>query len=138
MTLLDTNVLIYASDAGAEHHSWANDIITDAVDSTGAGLNPVSLAELCVGVEDSDPMLAWVHASGIVLLDMPSSAALQAARAYRTYRERRQRQSGQIAPMTPLPDFFIGAHAETLGYSLATADASRFGTYSPTVPLITP
>ena len=138
MTLLDTNVLIYASDAGAEHHSWASDVITNAVDSTGACLNPVSLAELCVGVEDPNPMLAWIHASGIVLVDMPSLAALQAARAYRTYRERRQRQSGLGAPMTPLPDFFIGAHAETMDYSLATADASRFATYFPGVALITP
>ena len=138
MTLLDTNVLIYASDAGAEHHSWASDVITNAVDSTGACLNPVSLAELCVGVEDPNPMLAWIHASGMVLLDMPSLAALRAARAYRTYRERRRRQSGQFAPMTPLPDFFIGAHAETMDYSLATADASRFASYFPSVRLITP
>ena len=138
MTLLDTNVLIYASDADTDHHSWAGDIITDAVDSTGAGLDPVSLAELCVGVEAPDPMLAWIQVSGIILLDMPSLAALQAARAYRTYRERRQRQSGKLAPLTPLPDFFIGAHAEVMGYSLATADASRFRTYFPSVRLILP
>jgi len=37
-----------------------------------------------------------------------------------------------------LPDCFIGAHAEVMGYSLATADASRFRTYFPKVPLITP
>ena len=128
MTLLDTNVLIYASEAGTDHHSWAADVITHAVESAGAGLNPVSLAELCVGVESPDPMLAWIQVSGISLLDMPSVAALRAAHAYRTYRERRQRQSGRLAPMTPLPDFFIGAHAEVMGYSLATADASRFQT----------
>ena len=138
MTLLGTNVLIYASDAGTDHHSWAGDIITNAVDSAGAGLNPVSLAELCVGVEAPDPMLAWIQVSGIILLDMPSLAALQAAHAYRTYRQRRQRQSGKLAPMTPLPDFFIGAHAEVMGYSLATADASRFRTYFPSVRLILP
>ncbi len=83
-------------------------------------------------------MVAKIRAWGIDILDIPGSAALLSARAYRTYRERRRRQSALDSPTTPLPDFFIGAHAEVMGYSLATADTARFTTYFPVVPLITP
>lgn len=38
----------------------------------------------------------------------------------------------------PLPDFFIGAHAEVEGLTLITRDAARFQTYFPNVKLIVP
>ena len=138
MILLDSNVLIYASEPGARYRSWATDVIVDAVSAAGAAVNAVSLAEICVGAEDPDLVIAEIRAWGIEILDIPASAAVLSARAYRAYRERRRRQSARNAPTTPLPDFFIGAHAEVMGYSLATADTSRFATYFPQVPLITP
>ena len=113
-------------------------VIAEAVSSTGAALNAVSLAELCVGAQDPSLVVTRIRAWGIEVLDVASSAALLSARAYRTYRARRRRQSGLDAPAIPLPDFFIGAHAEVMGSSQATADTSRFATYFPAVPLITP
>jgi len=38
----------------------------------------------------------------------------------------------------PLPDFFIGAHAQIMGWQLATADEGRFQTYFPSVALMMP
>lgn len=38
----------------------------------------------------------------------------------------------------PLPDFYIGAHAEVEGHTLVTRDAARYRTYFPGVRLITP
>ena len=38
----------------------------------------------------------------------------------------------------PLPDFFIGAQAQILGWPLATADVDRFRSYFPKVRLHTP
>jgi hypothetical protein len=37
-----------------------------------------------------------------------------------------------------LPDFYIGAHAAVSGYPILTRDIGRFGSYFPTVRLITP
>lgn len=42
------------------------------------------------------------------------------------------------APALPPPDFFIGARAQVLGWSLATAGENRFKTYFPAVSLIAP
>ena len=39
---------------------------------------------------------------------------------------------------SPLPDFYIGAHAEAEGLTLVTRDAARYRTYFPQVKLIAP
>jgi predicted nucleic acid-binding protein len=39
---------------------------------------------------------------------------------------------------SPLPDFYIGAHAEAEGLTLVTRDAARYRTYFPTVAVIAP
>jgi predicted nucleic acid-binding protein len=38
----------------------------------------------------------------------------------------------------PLPDFFIGAQAEVMGWKIATRDTERFKKYFPKVPLLKP
>ena len=38
----------------------------------------------------------------------------------------------------PLPDFYIGAHAQSAGLALLTRDAKRYSTYFPKVTLISP
>ena len=60
------------------------------------------------------------------------------ARAYTRYRSARRRSGGGQAPRTPLPDFFIGAHAELLGWKLATRDTERYRLYFPKVELLEP
>ena len=39
---------------------------------------------------------------------------------------------------SPLPDFFIGAHAEVEGLTLLTRGAARYRTYFPKLKLIAP
>ena len=65
-------------------------------------------------------------------------AAPRCAQAYASYLESRRPQSAPIAPKSPLPDFFIGAHAAVLNLPLATADLGRYRTYFPEVKIITP
>ena len=138
MTLLDTNVLIYASAPGSRHHDWARRIIARAASTEGASINAVCLAEICVGEEDPATAADRIRGWGIEILDVPVAAADACAEAYRRYRERRKRQSGGDSPRTPLPDFFIGAHAQIMDWTLATADASRIRTYFPNVRLTAP
>lgn len=138
MILLDTNVLIYASQPDSPFHAWARDVIVSAVANEGAALNAVSLTELCVGDGSPANVAERVRKWGIALLDVPSAAAEECAEAYRHYRGRRFRDIDRPAPTMPLPDFFIGAHAKIMGWELATTDEGRFRTYFPSVMLVMP
>ena len=138
MILLDTNVLIYASDPGSPFADWARQTISDAVAGEGAAINAVSLAEICVGDEAPATVADRIGSWGVEILDVPAAAADVCAIAFCRYRDRRASQSNGTAPSTPLPDFFIGAHAEIMSWPLATADRGRFQTYFPAVELIMP
>lgn len=138
MMLLDTNVLLYASETGSRYHHWARQTIAEAVSTEGAAINAVCLAEICVGEDDPTTTADRIRGWGVEVLDVPAAAAEVCAAAYRRYRDRRRRQSGKDSPRTPLPDFFIGAHAELMGWTLATVDTSRIRTYFPSVRLATP
>lgn len=138
MILLDTNVLIYASAHRSPFLKWARETIASGVSGDGAAVNAVSIAELCVGDAEPETVVERMRSWGVDVLDIPSVAAEPCARAYRAYRERRSAGSSREAPLLPLPDFFIGAHAQVMGWEIATADEGRFRTYFPSVTLRTP
>ena len=64
--------------------------------------------------------------------DLPYEAAFLAGKCFLEYR----RGGGEKG--SPLPDFYIGAHAAVAGYRLLTRDASRYRTYFPRLELIAP
>ena len=138
MILLDTNVLIYAFAEHSPFLEWARRTIAEGVSGEGAAVNAVSLAEICVGDAEPGSVADRLRSWGVTLLDIPAAAAEPCAKAYSEYRERRRAESGREAPALPLPDFFIGAHAQVMGWPLATADVGRFRTYFPAVALLTP
>jgi predicted nucleic acid-binding protein len=95
-------------------------------------LNPIIYAEVSVGydrIEDLDDALP----SDIFRREpLPFVAGFLAGKAYRAYRQR-----GGIRT-SPLPDFFIGAHAAVSELRLLTRDAGRYRTYFPTITVISP
>ena len=141
MKLLDTNILVYARNRKSPFHHWAIEQIIHLakLDGEGAGLSAVSVAELCAeeGVVPAD-FPREIESFGIEILDWPQAAAPRCGEAYRAYRRNRKKSSGQSAPKMPLPDFFIGAHAEWLGVDRVTNDPDRFRTHFPSIRLITP
>ena len=138
MILLDTNVLIDAFDPCAPTHGWAAALIRNGLLGNGVAINPVILAEVCVGDRTPLTVAPRLEALGVCLLDLPAAAAPRCAQAYAAYLENRRQQPAPAAPKAPLPDFFIGAHASILSLPLATADVSRYQIYFPEVQLHTP
>lgn len=138
MIVLDTNVLIDAFDPSSRLHSWASSVLRNGLLGEGVAINPVILAELCVGDLRPETVAARQESLGIVLLDLPSAASGRCAQAYAAYLENRREPDVPTAPRSPLPDCFIGAHASLLSLSLATADISRYRTYFPEIKLLIP
>lgn len=73
MTLLDTNVLIYAFDAESPLYEWAQESIAAAVSGDGAAISTISLAELCVGDADPSTVADRVRSWGVAVVDVPVS-----------------------------------------------------------------
>lgn len=65
-------------------------------------------------------------------LPLPWEAAFLAGKCFVRYR----RRSG--VRRSPLPDFYIGAHAAVAGLTLLTRDPRRYRTYFPTLEIIAP
>ena len=138
MILLDTNIIIDAHYGAGDDRVHARNLIASAVTDTGAAINCVGLAELYAGSRGGDAIEEDMRRAGIAILDIPVGAAGICGRAYRRYRLGRTRSGGGKAPSLPLPDFFIGAHAELMGWKLATRELERYRTYFPAVELIEP
>jgi predicted nucleic acid-binding protein len=132
VTLVDSNVLLDVATRDPRWEAWSADALSAAAESGVLAINPIVYAEVSVGfatVEDLDEALPpdLYLRSGL-----PYEAAFLAGKAFATYR----RRGG--AKTTPLPDFYIGAHAAIVGCRLLTRDVRRYRTYFPTVELIGP
>lgn len=131
-TLIDSNVLIDVLLGDSRWSDWSDRVLVDALEEGVVFVNQVVYSEISMGfptVEECD----WaLEAQGIERIPLPWPAAFLAGRAYMDYR----RRGG--TKRSPLPDFFIGAHAAVEGLRLLTRDTRRYQTYFPTVELIVP
>ena len=112
---------------------WSAGQLASLINSREAAINPVIHAELAPlyrNVRELD--LNLVPPSDFRRLPLPFTAGFPAARAFQAYRK----SGGQRT--APLPDFFIGTHAEAEGLVLLTRDAARYRAYFPKVKLICP
>ncbi|MEW9528793.1 type II toxin-antitoxin system VapC family toxin [Microbispora sp. NPDC049125] len=130
VTLVDSCVLLdVATDDRAD---WSARALGQALDGGRLVINPIVYAEVSTGfarIEDLDDALP---AEEFEREKIPFEAAFLAGKAFLTYR---RRGGGKTSP---LPDFFIGAHAAVRDYRLLTRDAARYRSYFPTVDLLTP
>jgi predicted nucleic acid-binding protein len=133
MVLVDTNVLLDIATRDPKWFKWSAEQLAPLIESREAAINPVIYTELAPLYRDArDLDLNLVPPSDFRRLPLPYSCAFAAARAFQAYR----RDGGTRT--APLPDFFIGAHAEAEGFTLLTRDTKRYRTYFPKVKLICP
>jgi predicted nucleic acid-binding protein len=130
-TLVDSSVLldIVAPSAWRE---WSERELALAADGGEIAINQIVYAEVAVGFRTQERLDRVLQGVGVVRLSLPWAACWRAAQAFLEYRRR-----GGTRP-TPLPDFFIGAHAAAAGTRLLTRDPARVSSYFPDVTLIAP
>ena len=132
MVLADSNVLLDIFGEDPAWSSWSKHVLRDALAIGAVGINPLIYAEISVRFEDRASLDAGLEELMLERLNLPYEAAFVAGRAFRRYR-----RAGGVRS-SPLPDFFVGAHAEVADFTVLTRDVSRFRTYFPTVRLISP
>ena len=130
--LLDANVLLDIATADATWMPWSQGQLAAAAASGPVFINPIIYAELAPAFASAGELDRWLDPGLFRRAALPYEAAWLAAQAFLQYR----RSGG--ARTAPLPDFYIGAHAEVERLTLVTRDAARYRTYFPAVMLVSP
>jgi len=128
--LVDTNVLSDVIHGDPKWEPWALDQL-----STHRGeiaINPIIFTELCCRASSKEELEQTLEPFDLDYWELPKDALFLAAQAFLLYRQRGGTKT------SPLPDFFIGAHAAVLGIPILTRDVARYRTYFPEVELIAP
>ena len=132
MNLFDTNVLLDIATADPTWLAWSEMQFRAAAAQGPILINPIIYAELAPAFASAADLDRWLDPAVFQRLPLPYAAGWLAAQAFLEYRR------GGGTKSSPLPDFYIGAHAEFENRTLVTRDAARYRTYFPNVPLIAP
>jgi predicted nucleic acid-binding protein len=130
--LVDSNIILDIVTEDPEWFQWSSKTLSFYADSNILVINPIIYAEVSIGferIEEVEDVLSLAH---FRRAQIPWEAAFLAGKCYMEYRKKGGRKR------SPLPDFFIGAHATIAGMPLMTRDVSRYQTYFPKLSLISP
>jgi len=129
-TLVDTNVLLDIITGDPMWCAWSENALREAAERSTLAINPIVFAEVSMKfnrIEDADAALV-----DFVRDPLPYEAGFLAGKAFLAYKKR----SG--AKRSPMPDFYVGAHAIVGRMDLLTRDAARYRTYFPALTIRSP
>ena len=131
-TLVDSNVLLDVITEDQEWLDWSAAALARAADSSPLAINPIVYAEVAARFARIEDLEDALPANYYERRPLPWEAAFLAGQCFVKYR----RRGG--SRRSPLPDFYIGAHAAIEGLTLLTRDAKRYRNYFPTLRIIAP
>ena len=122
-TLVDTNVILDIITQDPRWCSWSETALRKAAEHSTLAINPIVFAEVSMKfdrIEDADAALV-----DFTREPLPYEAGFLAGKAFLAYK----RRGG--ARRSPMPDFYVGAHAVIGRMELLTRDDVRYRTYFP-------
>ncbi len=131
-TLVDSCVLI---DVLADDARWAEWSLNQLDRMSAVGplvINPLILAELAARYERAADLEAALAGLPLLREPLPWDAAFLAGQAFRVYR------LAAGVKTSPMPDFYIGAHALVRDMRLLTRDVRRYRSYFPRLEIVGP
>jgi len=129
-TLVDTNVLLDIITGDPTWCVWSENALREAAERSVLAINPIVFAEVSLKfdrIEDADAALV-----DFVRDPLPYEAGFLAGKAFLAYKKR-----GGVK-RSPMPDFYVGAHAIIGRMDLLTRDAARYRTYFPALTIHAP
>ena len=130
--LVDSNVLLDLLTQDPLWCDWSAQHLAAAADRARLVINPIIYAEVSAGFATIELLDAHLGDGAFRRLALPYEAGFIAGRAFVDYR----RRGGQRT--SPLPDFYIGAHALVGNLRLLTRDAARYRSYFPNLAVVAP
>lgn len=132
VTLVDSSVILDIVTEDIGWSQWSGDALAQARDDGRLVINPIVYAEISTGFDRIEDLDQAVPTYDFHREELPYEAGFVAGKAFLAYR----RRGGQ--KRSPLPDFYIGAHAAVRQYRILTRDDARYRTYFPKVELLAP
>jgi hypothetical protein len=130
--LVDSNVLLDVITEDPTWSTWSSASLERTADEAILVINALIYAEVSIGFASIEALEEALPSDLYRREFLPYEAGFLAGKTFLRYR-----QAGGTR-RSPLPDFYIGAHAALAGYRLLTRDPTRFRTYFPTLELIAP
>jgi predicted nucleic acid-binding protein len=129
--LVDSNVLLDLFTADPAWAAWSEARLAEAFDAGQVVINPIVHAEISIAFDRVETLDAALPGQ-LGREELPWEAAFLAGKCFVDYRRRGGTRR------SPLPDFYIGAHAAITGRALLTRDAGRYRALLPALALISP
>src|ERR1041384_5805894 len=104
--LVDSNVILDIATGDPNWADWSERVLAREAERTTLVINPLIYAEASIGFARLQALAAGaLPGEGFRREALPYEAAFLAGKAFLAYRRRHGKK------FTPLPDFYIGAHA---------------------------
>ncbi len=130
--LVDSNVLLDIATNDPKWNDWAGNALSECAEHAMLVINPIIYAEVSIGFATIEALNAALPNSLYERAPLPWEAGFLAGKCFLAYRKRGGLRN------TPMPDFYIGAHAAIEHLALLTRDAARFRTYFPRLEILSP
>jgi predicted nucleic acid-binding protein len=131
-SLVDSNVILDVFTEDPKWSEWSSAALAEAAETGGLVINPIIYGEVSIRFPRIEDLDVALPRDRFVREPIPFAAAFLAGKVFVEYRRRGGPRS------SPLPDFFIGAHAAVAGHRLLTRDPARYRVHFPKLQLITP
>ncbi len=95
-------------------------------------INPIIYSEVSIGFTNIEDLEEVLTPDIFLRENLPWEAAFLAGKCFLNYRKKAGIKT------SPLPDFYIGAHASITNRALLTRDGRRYRSYFPRLKIICP
>ncbi|MGH9619057.1 MAG: type II toxin-antitoxin system VapC family toxin [Bryobacteraceae bacterium] len=130
--LIDSNILLDVATNDAKWGGWSGRALAECAEYAALMINPVIYAEVSVGYRTIEALDTALPGALYRRAPLSWEAGFFAGKCFLLYRRR-----GGLR-RSPLPDFYIGAHAAVEKLALLTRDEARYRSYFPTLEILAP
>lgn len=130
--LVDSSVILDVVTEDPEWYEWSAGQLEKLAERHTLVINPIIYSEVSIGFDRIEDLNQTLPPDFFRRDPLSWEAGFLAGKCFIKYR----RTGGKRR--SPLPDFYIGAHAALSGIALLTRDTKRYRTYFPKLALISP
>lgn len=130
--LVDSCILLDLFTDDPSWGDWSEIILNKYSQTNSLFINSIVYTEISIGFTHIEEVEKALSELDIKVLEMPREALFLTGKVFLKYRRNKGTKT------SPLPDFFIGAHASVSKLAVITRDSAKYKTYYPQLKLIHP